>query len=110
MIIYNGKYYSLFKLNIIFIMFLFFCISEIAFEMDLGSQQCVDLILNGLKVVEGISFPERKILYNIDIHDAFTIINVTKVLNVYLQFIYPSKGLDTLSNIVRSSEWLYSIA
>ena len=86
-------------------MFLFFCISEIAFEMDLGSQQCVDLLLNGLKVVEGISFSERKILHNIDIHDGCIIINVTKVLNAYLQIPYPSEGANTLSKVGGYIQW-----
>ena len=68
--------------------------------MDLGSQQSMEFLLNGLKVVEGICSPERKILHNIGIHDGCNIINATKVLNTDLQFPYPPKRVDTLLDIV----------
>ena len=72
---------------------MFICISKMDFEMDLSSQQCVDLLLNGLKFVEGISFPKRRILHNIEIHDLCISVNLTKILNVDLP--YPLEGPNT---------------
>lgn len=69
-------------------------------ELNMHSQHCVDLLLNGLKVAEGIPFPDRKILHSIIIHDGCIIINVTKVLNGDLPLPYASVGVDTLSEAV----------
>jgi hypothetical protein len=79
---------------------LLFYISDIVYEMDFGTQQCVDLLLNGLKVAEGISFPERNFLHNININEGCIIVNVTKSLNASLPLPYRSEGADTLSEAV----------
>jgi hypothetical protein len=62
----------------------------------LGSEHYVDLLFNGLKVVEGIAFPSRKQLHNNDINHGCVVVNVTKVFNGDIQLSHASRGADTL--------------
>lgn len=79
-----------------YLLFFIIFVSETSSTMNLDSQQYVDLLFRGLKVVEGIPYPKTRILHNRDIHSGCTIISVTKVLNGDLKLPYPLEGADTL--------------
>jgi hypothetical protein len=56
--------------------------------MNFSSHEYLDLFLSGLKVVDGMSLQDRKKLHHNDINYGCIAINLTKVLNGYLQLLY----------------------
>ena len=76
-----------------------------ASEINSISCQYVNLLLNGLKFAEGMSFSNTNKLHNNDMNYGSVVIYVTKVLNGDLQLLYTDTLLEANGGFI---EWVSS--